>query len=271
MKNNKVAILSIPIDFNASFSFGAANGPAVILESLQHGSLNKSCENSEQIHLQENVTIEQALTTCDSNNFVSSIESYVSEQLQKGIKPLVLGGDHSISYPVIKAIHQRFGQMTIIHLDAHSDLYHEYKGNPYSNACPFARVMENKLANNLYQYGVRTLTEHQREQAKKFNVQINEMRDWPTNLPEIDGPVYLSIDVDAIDPAFAPGVSHKEPGGLTTREVINIIHQLKGNLVGADIVEFNPTYDIANQTAYVAAKLAKECIGKLLQSTKQYD
>jgi arginase family enzyme len=113
--------------------------------------------------------------------------------------------------------------------------------------------------------GIRTLNLHQTEQIKKFNVESLEMRNWPLSQPlKFDHPVYLSLDIDGIDPAFAPGVSHREPGGLTTREVINLIHQINMPLVGADIVEYNPNKDIDNMTSQLAAKLVKEVAGKML-------
>jgi arginase family enzyme len=126
--------------------------------------------------------------------------------------------------------------------------------------------MEKGLVNRLVQVGIRTLNDHQKEQVKRFGVEVIEMKDFdPTVSFQFGGPVYISIDMDALDPAFAPGVSHHEPGGLSTREVINIIHQLNGNVVGGDIVEYNPDKDINNITAVVTAKLMKELIGKILK------
>jgi arginase len=127
--------------------------------------------------------------------------------------------------------------------------------------------MEDKLCIRLVQMGIRTLNQHQVDQAQRFGVEMIEMKDWqPGDMPTLEGPIYLSLDIDGIDPAFAPGVSHREPGGFTSREIINIIHQIKGPLVGADIVEFNPLKDIDDMTAQLAAKLVKEVAGKLIDS-----
>jgi arginase family enzyme len=125
--------------------------------------------------------------------------------------------------------------------------------------------MENKLASRLVQIGIRTLNDHQREQASRFDVEIHEMKDWkgPEQL-SLSGPIYLSLDIDALDPAYAPGVSHHEPGGLSTRQVIDVIHSIDVPIVGADIVEYNPLRDINNVTAMVAAKLYKEICGSML-------
>ena len=150
---------------------------------------------------------------------------------------------------------------------AHPDLYNNFDNNPYSHASPFARIMEKSLVKRLVQIGIRTLNNHQREQVEKFNVEVIEMKDFSSNLSlKFDGPLYISLDIDGLDPAFAPGVSHPEPGGLTTRNIINIINELEGNVVGGDIVEYNPINDINDITAYTAAKLLKEIIGKVMDS-----
>jgi len=119
--------------------------------------------------------------------------------------------------------------------------------------------MENNLANSLTQIGIRALNKHQKLQAEKFNVKIHEMKDkLPKDLSHLKAPVYLSFDLDVLDPAFAPGVSHQEPGGLSTREAIRLIQSLSTPIIGADIVELNPTRDNSGITAAAAAKLLKE-------------
>jgi arginase len=127
--------------------------------------------------------------------------------------------------------------------------------------------MESGLAGRLIQVGIRTYNKHQREQAARFGVESIEMKDWRDDLRfVVDGPVYLSLDLDVLDPAFVPGVSHHEPGGFSTRQVLNIIQQLECHLVGADIVELNPTRDIHGMTAMVAAKCYKELLARLLMT-----
>jgi len=126
--------------------------------------------------------------------------------------------------------------------------------------------MEERLATRLVQVGIRTATGHQREQAKRFAVEVIDMRAFDAGTrPTIDVPVYVSIDLDGLDPAFAPGVSHCEPGGLTVRNVVEIIQQLPGPIVGADIVELNPSRDPSGVTAMVAAKLLRELISRMIE------
>lgn len=181
-------------------------------------------------------------------------------------KPLIsLGGDHSVTYPILEAFFKVYGAIDILHIDAHADLYDSFEGDPYSHACPFARIMENGLARQLTQVGIRTLTTPQREQADKFGVAILPMNNWSVDqLPLFNKPLYLSVDIDVLDPAFAPGVSHHEPGGLSTRELLNIIHQLRVPILGADIVEYNPDRDLNGITAMVAAKLFREIASRMV-------
>ena len=172
--------------------------------------------------------------------------------LESGGRPIVLGGDHSISYPVVRAVRWFHPRLSILHFDAHPDLYPEFEGDRFSHACPFARVLEEKLADQLVQVGIRTMNAIQRQQAERFGVDVIDMRAWSAGRrPALRNPVYISIDLDAFDPAFAPGVSHREPGGLTVREVLTVLQGVRVPIVGADVVEFNPELDPSGVTATV--------------------
>lgn len=259
MKKNKIGIQGICYDEKSSYLRGPALAPPLIREALYSESANSFTENGKEI------TSDLFHDYGDYQiPLYFNIERITSENLASSDKLITLGGDHSISYPVIKAYHRARGEFDIVHIDAHADLYDEYEGDPYSHACPFARIMENKHATRLIQIGIRTLTNHQREQADKYGVEIIEMKDFSiSTLPILSKPIYLSIDIDALDPAFAPGISHYEPGGLTTRQLLNIIHHIKVPIIGADIVEYNPTRDINQMTAMVAARILKEILGKM--------
>lgn len=194
----------------------------------------------------------------------AEIESGIEKILEDGFRPVALGGDHSITYPIIRAISKKHQGITILHIDAHGDLYDEFEGDRFSHASPFARIMEERLVSRVVQVGIRTLTPHQRDQIKRFGVDTLEMQHFAGGArPAVSGPVYLSIDIDGLDPAFAPGVSHREPGGLSVRDVITMIHGV-GSIVGADVVEFNPSQDVGGLTASVAAKITREVAGTML-------
>jgi arginase family enzyme len=153
-----------------------------------------------------------------------------------------------------------------VQFDAHPDLYDIFEGDRYSHACPFARIMEEGLATRLLQLGIRTMSGHQQEQATHFGVEVHDMRRWGDGpVLRIEGPVYVSFDLDALDPAFVPGVAHHEPGGLSVRQALDVIQRLPGPIVGADVVEYNPRNDVGGVTARVAAKLVKELAARMLE------
>jgi arginase len=170
-----------------------------------------------------------------------------------------------VTYPILRAVGPSQPQLTILHIDAHPDLYDEFEGDRFSHACPFARIMEERLARRLVQVGIRTINPHQQRQAERFEVEMIDMRRWYAGVrPTLDGAVYLSVDLDGLDPAFAPGVSHHEPGGLSVRDVLSLVQDSGGTLVGADVVEYNPRRDLGGVTATVAAKIVKEIAGRML-------
>jgi arginase len=254
------ALLGAPYDAASSFRRGSARAPRTIRDALASPAGNSWSEALIDI-ADPRILIDAGDIALDESNARDDIESGVRRVLDSGARPIVLGGDHSITYPIVRAISRTVPRLTILHIDAHGDLYDEYDGNRYSHACPFARIMEESLAARLIQVGIRTMTGHQREQADRFGVEVIDMRAWVRGTrPTIgDGEwVYLSLDLDGIDPAFAPGVSHPEPGGLAVREVLSLVHDLPARLVAADVVECNPDVDPTGITSLVAAKLVKE-------------
>jgi arginase len=262
-----LALLGIPLDVNSSYLRGAAEAPAKIREALRCDASNKWTELG--IDLGGALADAGDLQLSDSRETVredfAEIERAVADLLEKGKRPVSLGGDHSVTYPILKAFASRHPELTIVHFDAHPDLYDEFEGSRVSHACPFARIMEERLAKRLVQIGIRTINGHQRKQAAKFGVEVVEMRALPAyDRLKIHGPVYVSFDMDVLDPAFAPGISHREPGGMTVREAIAHLHAIEGTMVGADIVEYNPGQDVSGMTATVAAKILKEILGKVI-------
>ena len=260
-----VSIIGIPLDENSSFLRGTAQAPQKIREAFQSDSANSFSENGIDLQNHSGWKDLGDLKLSAMPEAFAQIENSVSHEVNAGNKVLSFGGDHSITYPIIKGFAGKYPDLEILHIDAHGDLYDSFEGSKFSHACPFARIMEQGLAKRLVQIGIRTFTKHQREQAKKFKVETIEMKDWKDSFQfNFTGPVYISLDLDALDPAFVPGISHYEPGGFTTRQLISVIQNLNSPIVGADIVEYNPNRDIHNMTAMVAAKLYKELLAKLL-------
>jgi agmatinase len=260
-----VVSLGIPLDENSSFLRGPAQAPAMIRKTVHSGSSNMSTENGLDLSQSSNWAELEDLQLTTGEEAFSQIEAALDDLLKQDKRVLSLGGDHSITYPIIRAYAKKYPRLSILHLDAHPDLYAEFEGSRRSHACPFARIMEAGLASRLVQVGIRTMNSHQRDQAKRFGVEVIEMRQWtPGTAFEFNDPLYVSLDMDVFDPAFAPGVSHHEPGGFSSREVLNILYSAKAKLVGADIVEYNPTRDTNGITAALAAKFYKEILMRLL-------
>ncbi|KAH6817803.1 arginase [Perilla frutescens var. frutescens] len=238
------SLLGVPLGHNSSFLQGPAFAPPRIREAIWCGSTNSSTEEGKDLNDPRvltdvgDVPVQELRDSgVDDDRLMNIISESVKLVMEEDpLRPLVLGGDHSISFPVVRAVSEKLGgPVDILHLDAHPDIYHEFEGNKYSHASSFARIMEGGYARRLLQ-----------------------------KLGEGVKGVYISVDVDCLDPAFAPGVSHIEPGGLSFRDVLNILHNLKGDVVAADVVEFNPQRDtVDGMTAMVAAKLVRELTAKI--------
>lgn len=257
-------LVGIPFDANSSYLRGAAGAPPKIREALRSDAGNMWTELGVDLGAPGAFADAGDLALKDETAF-AEIERAVSSLLESGERPVSLGGDHSITYPIVKALARKYPDLTIIHFDAHPDLYEEFEGSRVSHACPFARIMEERLAKRLVQVGIRTINGHQREQAARFGVEVVEMRGLPAyDRVKGDGRVYLSFDMDVLDPAFAPGISHREPGGMSVRDAIAHLHAIGGTIVGADVVEYNPVQDLAGLTATVAAKIVKEILGRMI-------
>ena len=260
-----VAVVGIPLDENSSFMCGSAEGPKQIYESIAAGSMNLCAENGVDLAEEQKFKLLDIVSLETGFKAQEQITTTVESILTQEAKLLALGGDHSITYPIIRAYSHHFDNLTILHLDAHPDLYQVYDNNPLSHACPFARIMEEFPSTRLVQVGIRTRNPHQYLQASRFGVESIDMRDWSKDRElELNAPLYVSIDLDVLDPAYAPGVSHHEPGGMTTRELIRIINDIQIPIIGADIVELNPQRDPLGLTAMAAVKIMKELAANML-------
>lgn len=263
-------LIGLPTDCNSSFERGPASAPAVIRKALWSDRGNAACENAMEIGRDFEIVDKGDLALEDVPADDGLIRRAVAQSLDEGAVPILLGGDHAVSYPILQAVQAHHGPVTILHIDAHPDLYDDFEGNPRSHASPFARIMEEGLSARLVQVGIRTLNHHCREQARRFGVEVLEMRDFaPDRVPVLSGLVYVSLDLDGLDPACAPGVSHPEPGGLSVRDVLRILDRITGKIVGADIVELNPRFDVNDITAIVAAKFVREIAARAVANQEE--
>lgn len=265
----ELAILGVPFDEKSSYLRGPAGGPDAIREASTGKARNPETELG--VDLEKDtvmVDLGDVDTSGDVDKTFLEIEAAVSAILRKKAKPVILGGDHSISYPIMKAMARTYRALDILHFDAHPDLYKDLYGDRLSHACPFARIMEDGLAESLIQVGVRAATAGQRAVGRRYGVRMVEMKDFRDGLVlSFKNPLYISFDLDSLDPAFAPGVSHQEAGGLTTRQAIDLIHRLKARIVGLDVVELNPSRDPSGITAAAAVKIIKEVAGAMITKT----
>jgi agmatinase len=257
--NRTLRLIGLPTDGHSSFLGGAAGGPAAIRAALAsgHGNMYAECG----LELGTDIPFEDAgdLPLAEAEGDWALIRDAFAAAGRAAAVPLGLGGDHMVSFPAVAGLASIHGPLEILHFDAHPDLYDDYEGDPLSHASPFARIMESGLARRLVQVGIRTLNRHCREQAERFGVEVVEMRRFDAAaVPIPDAPLYISVDLDGFDPAFAPGVSHHEPGGLSVRDVLAVLDRVRTPIVGADIVELNPMRDANGVTATLAAKLVRE-------------
>lgn len=260
----RIRTLAIPSSFNSSFHVGCSDGPDTIWRTLHSGASNLTTERGLDLSERDDWSRLETLDVAPGRPGFESIRRVAATHLERGERLLSLGGDHSISHPVLEAYGAAFDGLTVVQLDAHPDLYESFDDNPYSHASPFARLLESGSISRLVQVGIRASNRHQREQAERFGVETFEAWRWREALDlDLGSPLYVSLDLDVFDPGFAPGVAHHEPGGLAPRDVFEAIQRLP-SLVGADVVELNPARDHADMTAALAAKCVKELLARML-------
>ena len=277
-----IAIVGVPFDAGVSYRSGARFGPTHIRESSRLLRPYNPAQDASPFALAQVVDAgDIAANPFDIAEAVEQIGAGMDELLAKKIKPVVLGGDHTIAYPIIKSLNKIYGPVTVIHFDAHLDTWDTYFGAPLTHGTPFRRASEDGLLDmsSCVHVGIRgplyTDQDLTDDTALGFQVITAASLDTIGTAGVIEKiakrvgnkPVYVSIDVDVMDPAFAPGTGTPEMGGLSSREMLTLIRSLDQlNLVGADIVEVSPQYDNAQITGIAAANLAYELITILARS-----
>jgi|SRR5579862_3380856 len=264
-----VTLAGFPTDSNSSFVRGPAKAPSRIREQLWSEAGNSFTESGLDLKTPGLLYDAGDALLNEDEHDRAIIESTIGELLDAGTRVVSLGGDHSITYPIVRAYATRFPDLSIVHFDAHPDLYPSFGGNRFSHACPFARILEDTGVTSLVQIGIRTMSAVQKGVAERYGVRVFSPYELDAVIEALpNGPVYVTIDLDGLDPAFAPGVSHREPGGLSVREVLATVRAIPGTVVGADVVELNPDQDTGDMTAGVAAKLAKELVSRMVADAR---
>lgn len=263
---SKAVIYGMPMDYTVSFRPGSRFGPTRIREvsiGLEEYSpyLDKSLEDITYFDAGD-----LPLPFGNAARSLDMIGDYVRGLLADQKFPIGLGGEHLVSWPVIREVYAKYPDLAIIHIDAHADLREQYEGEPLSHSTPIRKAAELIGGKNVYQFGIRSGTREEfhyaRHNLNLFPFEVLEP--LKSVLPQLAGrPVYLTIDIDVLDPSAAPGTGTAEAGGITSKELLATIHALAAsdvNIVGADVVEVAPVYDHSEQTQIVASKLIREIL-----------
>jgi arginase len=266
-----LAFVGLPCDTQSTFRHGPAEAPLRIRLAYDGRGYNSTTEMGADL----GGLVSDAGDWLPGRAWDETHGKYVEQAEQLfagGSTPFFAGGDHAVTMPLVAALEVLDEAVHVVQLDAHPDLYPEFAGDPWSHACVGARILEMEHVASLTQIGVRTLNRPQLEVARRHpgRLTILEARDVPyrpSDLAHIpaNAPVYLTVDLDAFDPAFAPGVSHPVPGGLTPRQALALIQKGPWRLIGMDAVEVNPVHDLGDRTALLAARLLHEAMGRVAE------
>jgi agmatinase len=265
-ESSRAVIYGMPMDYTVSFRPGSRFGPTRIREvsiGLEEYSpyLDKS--------LDEMTYFDAGDLLLPFGNAARSLEiigDYVRGLLKDDKFPLGLGGEHLVSWPVFREVYAKYPDLAIVHFDAHADLREQYEGEPLSHSTPLRKAAGLIGGKNIYQFGIRSGSREEFQYARE-NINFHPfevLEPLKKVLPELAGrPIYLTIDIDVLDPSCAPGTGTAEAGGITSKELLAAVHAMAAanlNVVGADVVEVAPAYDPTEQTQIVAAKIIREIL-----------
>lgn len=262
---SEIVIVGAPMDYTVSFKPGTRFGP----QAIRAASLGLE-EYSVYVdrNLRDKKYYDFGDLTLPYGNVEKSVEiigKATQEIVEDGKKPLFLGGEHLISAPIIKEVYKKYGDdLVVLHFDAHTDLRTKFFGEENSHATVLRKAAEFVNNKNIYHFGIRSGIKEEYEFSRKnTNMFLFDVVDpLKTIVGGIkNNPIYITWDIDVLDPAFAPGTGTPEPGGITSKEALEAIHILKDfNVVGMDLVEVSPDYDHSGITSILAAKLIRESI-----------
>ena len=268
--------VGVPLDIGTSNRSGARFGPRQIRsESVLLRPYNMATRAAPFDSLQVADIGDVATNPFDLKDSIDLIESAYDAIVANGCRPITLGGDHTIAWPILRALHKKYGKVAVVHVDAHADVNDTMFGEKIAHGTPFRRAVEDGLlqCDKVTQIGLRGTGYHADDfdwcRKQGFTV-VQAEACWNKSLAPLmeevrarvgDTPVYLSFDIDGLDPAFAPGTGTPEIGGLTVQQGLEIVRGMRGlNVVGADLVEVSPPYDQVGTTALVGANLAFEML-----------
>ncbi|MDN7226565.1 agmatinase [Planococcus sp. N064] len=266
-EESKAVLYGMPMDWTVSYRPGSRFGPNKIREvsiGLEEYSpyLDRELEDVKFFDAGD-----IPLPFGNPEKSLLEIETYVHTLLADNKIPMGMGGEHLVSLPVMKAVASKYDDLAIIHFDAHTDLRENYEGEEYSHSTPIRKIADLIGPTNVYSFGIRSGMKEEFVWAKENGMHISKfevLEPLKEVLPTLEGRnVYVTIDMDVLDPAHAPGTGTVDAGGITSRELLASIHAIAAsgvNVVGFDLVELAPVYDHSDQTANTASKLIREMI-----------
>lgn len=266
-EESKVVLYGMPMDWTVSYRPGSRFGPGRIREvsiGLEEYSPYLDRELDELKYFDAG---DIPLPFGNAQKSLDLIEEFVDKVLASGKMPLGMGGEHLVSWPAIKAVYKKHPNLAVIHMDAHTDLRSEYEGEPLSHSTPIRKTAELIGPENVFSFGIRSGMKEEFQWAQEVGMHISKFdvhKPLMEILPKLAGrPVYVTIDIDVLDPAHAPGTGTVDAGGITSRELLASIHEIARSdvrVVGADLVEVAPVYDVSEQTVNTASKLIREML-----------
>ncbi len=259
-----IAIFGVPLDETTSFRPGTRFGPSAAREA-SHALELYSLRQKESLVPADHVDLgDLSLPLGSVKDALDVVRRASRDVLQKGQRFMAIGGEHLLTLALVESMLEVYPDLTVIQMDAHADLRQEFTGTQLSHGTVMRRVVDLLGSGRLFQLGIRSADKAELEETEgltevHFNRVMEPLRGV---LPRLAGrPVYLSIDIDVVDPAFASGTGVPEPGGITSQELLDSLSMLKGqNIVGADLVEVAPAYDPTGQTGLLAAAIVRECL-----------
>jgi agmatinase len=267
-KRAQFVLIGAPYDSGSSYRPGARLAPHQIREFSE--SLSSCTERGDDlIDLPARDAGDLILNNQAEDSF-TKIETVVGEIFDTKAVPIILGGDHCITLPCFKAALEHHKNLKLLYLDAHPDLYPSFHGDPYSHACVAARILELEgvSGESITQVGIRSTSADQLKVQKESGVKTIQAWEIESFVDKGDGPIYLSLDIDVLDPAFAPGSGNPVPGGMSTRDLITLIHKIRSQIVGMDVVEVNPMLDSSGITALAAVRVIMEALSVMTSAKK---
>ncbi|WP_449538105.1 agmatinase [Ferdinandcohnia sp. Marseille-Q9671] len=266
-EESEAVIYGMPMDWTVSYRPGSRFGPSRIREvsiGLEEYSPYLDRELEEVKYYDAG---DIPLPFGNPQRSIDMIEEFIDQVLEAGKYPLGMGGEHLVSWPVMKAVYKKYPDLAIIHMDAHTDLRENYEGEPLSHSTPIRKIAELIGPENVFSFGIRSGMKEEFQWAKENGMHISKfevLEPLKKILPKLAGrPVYVTIDIDVLDPAHAPGTGTVDAGGITSKELLGAIHEIAKadiKVVGSDLVEVAPIYDPSEQTANTASKLIREMI-----------